>query len=83
MDIFVNDCKRRDLTTHPYYLIFININTRFVKLIPINDKSIKSLFPALKIIIKNLKIKSLESNEEASFKSKEVLNYLSKKDIDY
>jgi hypothetical protein len=55
MDIFVNDCKRTDLTKRPYYLIFININTRFIKLIPINDKSIKSVLLALKIIIKKQK----------------------------
>jgi hypothetical protein len=83
MDIFVNDCKHTDITTFLYYLILINNNTRVVKLIHTTDKSIKSVLPALKTIIKKTKIKSIESDEESSFKSKEVLNILSKKDIDY
>jgi hypothetical protein len=74
MYIFVNDCKHTDITTFPYYLIFINLPNSVVKLIHITDRSIKSVLPALKTIIKNTKIKSLESDEESSFKSKEVLN---------
>jgi hypothetical protein len=58
MNIFFNDSKHNDNLTYPYYLIFINMNTRFVKLIHITDRSIKSVLPALKTIIKSTKIKS-------------------------
>jgi hypothetical protein len=50
-----------------------------------NTKSSSSVLLSFKSIYSQLnqKIKSLESDEDPSFKSKEVLDYLSKKDIDY
>jgi hypothetical protein len=50
-----------------------------------NNKSSSSVLSSLKSIFNQLKqnIKSLESDEDPSFKSKEFLSYLSKKDIDY
>jgi hypothetical protein len=70
---------------YPYYLILININTRYVIISHMNNKSSSSVLSSLKSIFNQLKqnIKLLESDEDPSFKSKEVLSYLSKKDSDY
>jgi hypothetical protein len=94
MDIFVNQYKhvsntdsniQSTSTFYPYYLILININTRYVIISHMNTKSSSSVLLSFKSIFSQLnqKIKSPESDEDPSFKSKEVLDYLSKKDIDY
>jgi hypothetical protein len=61
------------------YLVFIHFNTPFVVLESISDRSTYSIFVALKSLFKRLKIKSLESDEEASFVLKPVLKYFDKK----
>jgi hypothetical protein len=65
------------------YLVLININTRYAILKSIPERSTASILSALKSVFKQLKIKSLESNEEAAFVSKPVLKYLKKKNMNY
>jgi hypothetical protein len=78
MDIFVNNTKNNTniSTFYPYYLILININTRYVELHLLQNRSSKSVKNALKYIFNKITIKSLESDEEKSFVSSDVLNYL-------
>jgi hypothetical protein len=65
------------------YLVIININTRFVVLESIPDKTTASILIDLKSMFKKLKLKPLELDEEVSFVSKPVLKYLDKKNLDY
>jgi hypothetical protein len=83
MDIFVNNTKNNTSNIYPYYLILININTRYVKLHHIQNRSSASVLNAMKYIFNKLTIKSLESDEEKSFVSSEILSYLKKKNVDY
>jgi hypothetical protein len=85
MDIFVNNTKNNtsSSTIYPYYLILININTSHVELHHLQNRSSKSVKNALKYIFNKITIKSLESDEEKSFVSSEVLAYLKKYKKDY
>jgi hypothetical protein len=83
MDIFVNNTKNNSSTTYPNYLILININDRYVELHHLQNRSSSSVLNALKSIFNKLTIKSLESDEEKSFVSSDVLTYLKKHKIDY
>jgi hypothetical protein len=65
------------------YFVYINIIIRYAVFESILNKTIASVLIVLKSFFKRLKIKSLESDEEASFISKPVLKYLDKKNIDY
>jgi hypothetical protein len=78
MDYFVNNTKNNSFSSniYPYYLILININTRYVKLYHLQNRSSKSVKNALKSIFIKTTIKSLESDEEKSFVSSEILSYL-------
>jgi hypothetical protein len=71
------------INTSDSYLVLININTRFAVQESIPNWSTAYILSALKSIFKKLKLKSLESDEEAAFVAKSVLKYLKKKDIDY
>jgi hypothetical protein len=90
MDIFVNrntknnTNKNSSSTIYSYYLILININTRYVELYHLQNRSSTSLLNALKSIFNKLStIKSLESDEEKSFVSSDVLSYLTQHKVDY
>jgi hypothetical protein len=61
----------------------MNINTRYVELHHLQNRSSTSVLTALKSIFNKLTIKSLESNEGKSFISSDILNYLKKHKIDY
>jgi hypothetical protein len=83
MDIFVNNSSSNaknntniSSTIYLYYLIRININTRYIELYHLGDRSATSVLNALKYIFNILTIKSLESDEEKSFVSSEILDYL-------
>jgi hypothetical protein len=82
MDIFVNNTKNNtntdsSSTFYPYYLILININTRYVELHHLQNRSSKCVLNALKIIFSKITtITSLESDEEKSFESSVLLTYL-------
>jgi hypothetical protein len=83
MDIFVNNTKNNTLSIYPYYLILININTRYIELHHLQNRSSGSVLTAIKILFNKLTIKSLESDEEKSFVSSDVLSYLKQHKIDY
>jgi hypothetical protein len=74
MDILIN--------TLPDILILININIRYAILESIPNRLTASILSALTSIFKILKIKLLESAEEAFFVSKPALKYLDKKNVD-
>jgi hypothetical protein len=77
MDIFLNNTKNNTLNIYPYYLILININTRYVEIHHLQNRSSASILTALKSIFNKLTtIKSLESDEEKSCVSYDVLSYL-------
>jgi hypothetical protein len=76
MDIFVNNTKNNTSTIYSYYLILININTCYVELHHLQNRSSNSVLNALKSTYNKLPtIKSLESDEEKSFVSSEILDY--------
>jgi hypothetical protein len=88
MDIYVNNTKNNTssfstTTIYPYYLLLININTRYVELSHLQNRSSASVKNALIYIMNKITIKSLESDEEKSFVSSNVLSYLKKHKIDY
>jgi hypothetical protein len=84
MGIFVNNTKNNSSSTiYSYYLILININTRYVELHHLQNRSSTFVKNALKSIFNKLTIKSLESDEEKSIVSSDVLTYLKKHKIDY
>jgi hypothetical protein len=89
MDIFVNKTKNNTepSTTsiiYPNYLILINKNTLYVEIHHLQDGSSASVLTALKSIFNKLtNIKSLESDEDKSFISSDVLFYLKQHKIDY
>jgi hypothetical protein len=88
MDIFVNNTKNNSssfstTTIYPYYLILININTRIVELYHLQNRSSTSIKNALKYIMNKITFKSLESDEEKSFLSSNVLSSLKKHKVDY
>jgi hypothetical protein len=62
MDIFVNNTKNNSSTIYPYYLILININTRYVELHHLQNRSSNSVINALKYIMNKITINSLESD---------------------
>jgi hypothetical protein len=68
MDIYVNQTKNNTNTNssstppiYPYYFILININTRYVELYHLQNRSSVSVKNALKYIMNKIIIKSLES----------------------
>jgi hypothetical protein len=68
MDIFVNNTKNNITSSttsniYPYYLIQININTRYVELYYVQNRSSNSVLNALKHIFNKIIIKLLESDE--------------------
>jgi hypothetical protein len=83
MDIFVNNIKNNTSTIYPYYLILININTRYAQIHHLQKRSSRSILNALKYIFHKLTIKSFESDEEKSFVSSIILTYLKKHKVDY
>jgi hypothetical protein len=95
MDIFVNSTKNNSITDsssnvgsppppiYPYYLVLININTRYVELHYLQNKSSNSVLNVLKYIFNKLTIISLESDEEKSFLPFDILSYLKKHKVDY
>jgi hypothetical protein len=84
MGIFIKNAKNNlSSTIYSYYLILININTRYVELHHLQNQSSNSVLNDLKSIFTKITIKSLKSDEEKSFVSFEVLEYLKKNKIDY
>jgi hypothetical protein len=63
MDIFVNNQAKNNISSYPYYLILININTRYVEILHLQNRSSTSILIALKSVFNKLTIKSLESDE--------------------
>jgi hypothetical protein len=85
MDIFVNSTTKNNTSSiYPYYLILIHINTCYVEIHHLQNRSSASVLNAMKSIFNKLTtIKSLESDEEKSFVSSDILNYLKQHKIDY
>jgi hypothetical protein len=80
MDISVNNTKNNTSTfststIYPYYLILSNINTRYVELYHLQNRSTRSVKNALKYIMNKIAIKSWESDEEKSFVSSDIQSF--------
>jgi len=94
MDILINNGQTEDYNDkqnkeahentkqYPkYYLIFININTRFVVAIPLNHKKEADVEQALDQFLESNKCVSLTSDKESAFISKRITEKLKQKNI--
>ena len=77
MDIFVNSNGNP-----PYYLMFINANTRFAVAISLRSRNTTDVLQAIKDFVSTHKVKTIISDNEPAFMSQEVIRYLISKDID-
>jgi hypothetical protein len=67
----------------PYYLIFINVNSRKGYAYPSNSRDVNATLSILKEFVSKVKhIVSITSDREASFMSKPVIDFLINKNID-
>ena len=64
-----------------YWLIFININTRFVVVYPLIHKNEEEIFKVIKRFVSEHKCVSLTSDKESAFISKDVVKFLKEKHI--
>lgn len=64
-----------------YWLMFINVNTRFACAYPIQRKKIDDVFDELQKFVSEHKCVSITSDKEAAFTSQRITNYLKRKDI--
>lgn len=73
---------------HPYkdiilqqYLVCINVNTRFLNVFPIKNKSKAEILKALTLLIKNNTVKSIKGDGEKSFASNDLKTFYTKNNI--
>lgn len=73
---------------HPYkdiilqqYLVCINVNTRFLNVFPIKNKSKDEIQKALALLIKNNTVKSIKGDGEKSFASKDLKTFYTQNNI--
>ena len=59
-----------------YWLIFVNVNTRFAAAYPIYRKQANDILPELKDFLREHKCSSLTSDKESAFISKTITNHL-------
>ena len=72
----------RDKTIYPaFYVIIINVNTKYAYAIPIENKNQNTLYDVLKKFIEDNKVLSFISDEEGALKSNKILDYLKEKKI--
>jgi len=64
-----------------YFIIFININTRFAVALPLYRKTIPDVLDRMKQFLSIHKCSSLTSDKESAFISSEVSNYLKSKNV--
>ena len=70
-DIFVNPKGKP-----PYYLMFINQNTKYAVAFPMENRSSHSVLNAIQTFVKEHKVNTLVSDAERAFMSKDVVEFL-------
>ena len=79
MDL-LEQSKSRDRSKYPaFWLIFININTKFACAIPCEGKTITELKPKIAEVVDTYEIKSLVCDEEPAFMSQACVDMLTAK----
>ena len=72
----------RDPDKYPaFYLIIINVNTKFAYAIPIENKNQDTIHDVLKDFVENHRMVSIVCDEEGAIKSKKVLDMLTEKKV--
>ena len=72
----------RDQTKYPaYFVIIININTKFAYAFPIENKNQNTIYDVLKNFVENHKVLSFVSDEEGALKSNKIIEFLTNKKI--
>ena len=72
----------RDANIYPaYYLIILNINTKYAYAIPIENKNKETIHRELSEFIRDHRMVSIVCDEEAAFKSKRVIDMLTRHKI--
>ena len=77
------EVEAKDMTKeYPlYYLICININTRYAVAYPLNGKDVEHILPALEQFLSEFKCSSLTSDKESAFIAKETSKFLKQRNI--
>ena len=88
-DLYVNDVKLSDPTDDnppknvqpKYWHIFINMNTKFATAYPLESKKIPDIKSSLEDFLNDFKCRRLTSDEEPSFVSNEITEFLKSKKV--
>ena len=72
----------RDKDKYPaFYVIIINVNTKYAYAFPIENKNQDTIFDVIKDFVTNHRTVSFTCDEEGAFQSNKVLNYLTERKI--
>ena len=75
------EAKERTKVSPPYWLILLNVNTRYALAFPLDSKDKLAVKTALIVFLQNFKCKSITSDKESSFVSNEVVGLLTQRGI--
>ena len=75
------EAKERAKPSPPYWLIFINVNTRYAVARPLVGKDTRYVIQELQRFLREHKCRSLTSDKEGAFVSNEVVNLLKRSNI--
>lgn len=72
----------RDKSIYPgFYVIIINVNTKYAYAFPIENKNTNTLYDVIKKFVENNRVLSFISDEEGALKSNKILEFLKSKKI--
>ena len=72
----------RDKDKYPaFYVIIINVNTKYAYAFPIENKNQDTIFNVIKDFVSNHRVISFVCDEDGSFQSNKLLNYLTERKI--
>ena len=72
----------RDKEKYPaFFVIIINVNTKYGYAFPIENKNQDTIYDVIKDFVSNHKVISFTCDEEGAFQSNKVLNYLTERKI--
>ena len=75
------EAHERSKPSPPYWLMLLNINTRYAVALPLDSKDTLAVRTALLIFLRSFKCRSLTSDKEMSFVSNEVVGLLTQRHI--
>jgi hypothetical protein len=64
-----------------YFLIAINVNTKYAFAFPAENKKAGTILAIIKKLIKDTKVVSLTADQEGALKSEKIIDFLTEKDI--